>query len=1293
MVHLSEGGAELWRGGAFSEPTSVSVNSTDGSCWVADCGHNQVVHLSESGAELWRSAGGAFSQPECVSVNATEDSCWVADYGHGQVAKLVVSAVTPPVAGFSGTPTSGVTALPVQFTDLSTNYPTSWSWTFGEGGTSAVQNPGHTYGAAGSYTVALTATNALGSNTCTKSNYITVVAGADFNGTPTSGAPPLNVSFTDASTNSPTSWAWDFGDGGVSTAQNPSHTYSAPGAHDVALSVNGPLGSNRRVKPGYIIVDFNLNRAQLAYLCACVLAGGETNVPPGPTTPTFPDVPTDFWAYKYVEYCKVCGIMSGYSDGTFQPMFQITRDQMAVYASRVISAYLGEDVNYYVPPATPTFADVPPSQWAYKYIEYLNLHVTNAAYSSDGTFAPSLAMSAFLAASWLEQGTDTLVTPYAGPYVPPAPVAAFSGAPTSGLAPLNVNFTDASTNVPTSWSWTFGDSRASTVQSPSHTYNNAGAYTVALTATNASGSNTCTKGNYITTTAPAPVADFGGTPTSGTAPLTVNFTDATTNGPTSWSWDFGDGNTATVQSPSHTYTTPGTYTVALTATNAWDSDTATKVGYIGVRPVAAETVVETWKSASGAFSMPYWVSANSTDGSCWVADWGTYDPGSGSYLDGAVTQLSSAGAQLWQSGSGKYNDPVSVSVNTTDGSCWVAALGLYDPDTGMFSGAAVAHLSSAGQELWQSASDAFGEPTSVSVNAADNSCWVADWDTGQVTHLSSTGGQLWQSASGAYPDLWSVSVNRADGSCWVADWNEVVHLSSAGAELLRAPADEFNVAADISVNSADNSCWVADAGSGQVVHLSSAGTELWRSATGEFICPWSVSVNAADGSCWITEAGIEDYNTGASSESAVVHVSSTGTELWRSASGEFLGQYEVSVNRTDGSCWAGGGDVTGRWVVHLTTVIPPNAAFSGTPKTGQAPLAVSFTDQSTHAPTSWSWTFGEGGTSTAQNPSHTYNDAGTYTVALTAANAGGSNTCTKSNYITATQPPPVADFSGTPTTGVAPLTVAFTDASSHVPTSWSWTFGDGGVSTAQNPSHTYTTAGTCSVALTAKNAAGSNTCTKSKYITVLPPPPVANFTASTTTGKVPLSVTFTDTSTNTPTTWSWTFGDGGTSTARNPSHTYTAGGSFTVALTAANAGGPIPAPGAATSRSPLSRTCPRATGPGRRSGLCEGRNRAGLLEWHLWADGGRDPGTDGGVHLPGPGRRGQQCPRPSRDGALLGCPDRLLGLQVRLLRLRQQHRAGLFRRHLCPGGERDPRSDGGVYRAVRGDAAGRGRLG
>ena len=87
----------------------------------------------------------------------------------------------------------------------------------------------------------------------------------------------------------------------------------------------------------------------------------------------------------------------------------------------------------------------------------------------------------------------------------------------------------------------------------------------------------------------APTPDFTATPTSGEAPLTVAFSDASTGGPTAWGWSFGDGDTATSANPSHTYTAPGTYTVALTARNAGGSKTKSKTGYIVVRAPSTVT--------------------------------------------------------------------------------------------------------------------------------------------------------------------------------------------------------------------------------------------------------------------------------------------------------------------------------------------------------------------------------------------------------------------------------------------------------------------------------------------------------------------------------------------------------------------------------------------------------------------------------------------------------------------------------------------------------------------------------
>jgi PKD repeat protein len=235
----------------------------------------------------------------------------------------------------------------------------------------------------------------------------------------------------------------------------------------------------------------------------------------------------------------------------------------------------------------------------------------------------------------------------------------------------------------------------------------------------------------------------------------------------------------------------------------------------------------------------------------------------------------------------------------------------------------------------------------------------------------------------------------------------------------------------------------------------------------------------------------------------------------------------------------------------------PVASFVSNTTSGTVPLSVQFVDMSTNSPASWVWSFGDGGTSTLPNPVHTFTTAGTYTVTLTTTNGGGSSTATKAGYIGAGKVAmiPVAAFVSSVTSGTAPLTVQFVDSTTNSPTSWIWSFGDGNMSTLQNPTHTFLTSNTYTVTLIATNSAGSDTLTKTDYITVTYKEPVANFSADVTRGTAPLTVQFTDSSTNSPTTWSWKFGDGGKSTDQNPIHKYTDAGEFAVSLTAKNSAG------------------------------------------------------------------------------------------------------------------------------------------
>lgn len=144
----------------------------------------------------------------------------------------------------------------------------------------------------------------------------------------------------------------------------------------------------------------------------------------------------------------------------------------------------------------------------------------------------------------------------------------FSGAPTSGRAPLMVMFTDLTKGNPSGWLWDFGDGTTADMENPVHTYTHGGVYTVRLTAYNQDGSSgTMVKDQYITANPVTIFANFSAEPLSGLAPLTVQFTDQSV-GARVWLWNFGDGSSESMTpDPSHLFTRPGTYPVRLTVSN------------------------------------------------------------------------------------------------------------------------------------------------------------------------------------------------------------------------------------------------------------------------------------------------------------------------------------------------------------------------------------------------------------------------------------------------------------------------------------------------------------------------------------------------------------------------------------------------------------------------------------------------------------------------------------------------------------------------------------------------------
>ncbi len=233
------------------------------------------------------------------------------------------------------------------------------------------------------------------------------------------------------------------------------------------------------------------------------------------------------------------------------------------------------------------------------------------------------------------------------------------------------------------------------------------------------------------------------------------------------------------------------------------------------------------------------------------------------------------------------------------------------------------------------------------------------------------------------------------------------------------------------------------------------------------------------------------------------------------------------------------------------------SSFTAVTTAGCAPLVDSFINTSTGPITGYYWDFGTGTTSILKDPSTSFTTPGTYVVKLTVYGPGGPVTSTMTITV---YPPPTVSFYASDTSVCPGTAITFTSTTiggTPGPITYTWSFGDGTLSTATTPIHVYSVSGYYNITLFATNSMGCvESLSVARYIHVTVPP-IPNFTVSSTyICKVPGTVTFTDmTSGTAPFTYAWDFGDGGTSTLPNPTHTYSSTGTYTIKLTVTDANG------------------------------------------------------------------------------------------------------------------------------------------
>jgi PKD repeat protein len=1124
-------------------PLSVGFTDTSSdipTSWNWSFGDGTVSALQNPSHEF--TTGGNYT----VNLTATNDGGSSSAYRH-------VTVYNTTTSGFSANITSGTKPLTVQFTDTSSN-ATMWYWSFGDGNTSTVQSPEFIYNIPGIYNVNHSASNDYYTSWTNKSNYITVTTPppvANFTSNVTTGLFPLSVGFTDTSSNTPASWNWSFGDGTVSALQNPSHEFTTGGNYTVNLTATNDGGSNSAYK--YITV-YNTTTSTFS---------GTPTSGTVPLSVTFTDTSSNgttyYWSFGDGNTSTIKSPAFIYNKtGTYNVNHSVSNGQYTSWTNQ--SGYITINPMVASSSGTPTSGNLPLTvtflgnstgspdtyYWDFGDGNTTSSTVQNPThvYTTSGMYSVNFSATNTSSgtAAWNNLSEYITVTT-------PPPVANFTSNITSGLFPLSVGFTDTSSNTPTSWNWDFGDGIVSSLQNPSHIFTTGGNFTVNLTATNSGGSSSAYK--YITAYNTT-ISGFTANITSGNNPLPIAFTVSTPNdNATAWNWSFGDGSYASTQNITHTYISSGIYTVIENASNAYTSNTTTKTGYITVHN-ATPSANFTGSPISGIIPLivTFTDTSTVTGGLYWNWSYGdnSYDNFTTSINPSHIYNsignftvsetITNDGGSDTQTRSSYIStaQPVPIANFTTNITSGVFPLSVGFTDT-----------SSNTPISWNWS---FGDGT---ISSVQNNTHVYTTGGNYTVNLTvtNTGGS---SSAYAYIIVWNTTTSTFSGT----PTSGIVPLSVTFTDTSSNGTAYYWVFGDGNTSTEKSPTFIYNTvGIYSVNHSVSNGQYTSWTNKSDYIINNPMTATAT---------GTPTH--GYPSLDVTFNGSATGspdTYYWNFGDGDTtnntlqkpvhtyisIGTYSVNFSATNTSSGAIAWNNLSNYITVSGAV--PEVKFSAYPLAVYLSSPVQFTDSSTNNPTNWNWSFGNGIYSNEQNPNYTYPNSGMYTITLYVTNIYGSNYTSKINYINVTALPiPTASFTANHTTVIIGNPVQFTDTSSNTPTSWNWSFGDGIYSDTQNPYHIYTSIGTYSVSLTATNAYGSNTITKTNYITVNTNLPVVNFVGAPTVSILGTMVYFTDLSTNTPTSWNWSFGDGNYSTLENPGHIYPDYGVYSVTLTAVN---------------------------------------------------------------------------------------------------------------------------------------------
>lgn len=1052
-------------------------------------------------------------------------------------------------ADFTSTPQSGCPPVVVTFSDQSTGSPTAWKWDLGNGTISFLKNPIATYFNPGTYNVKLVISNSSGKDSIIKNQFITVFSlpTIAFTASDSMGCFPLKVNFTDNSTaNSGTiaNWQWDFGDGNLSNAQNPQHTYTGAGTYTVILRVVNSNGCSKVITKPAMIKTLNGVKAGFNYSsvqgCTTPASVTFTNTSSGTGSLSY------FWKFGDGTTAVTQNPVHTYQNGGSYSISLIVKNSFgcadtltkpnAVNIGFVRAIMNVPDTVCVGQSFTATNISNPSSfvgtKWNFGNGIVSNNSTYSMTYPNPGTYLVKMVTD-FGACS--DSVTKSVV-------VLPKPKAIFTANnTTSCTAPLTVTFINNSTGSAT-YLWIFGDSTTSTSANPVHTYTTKGIFSVKLIVTNAAGCKDSLVMNDFVVISPPEILRIDSLPAKGCLPYTINPVVVMKDSlpVSSYQWNFGDGTTSTLANPLHTYTVPGNYKITLIVTTS-PGCTDTLILQDGIKVGNKPTINFSGVPRDVCAAVPVLFTDLST-------------MSNGGLINDWYWQFGDGGTSTIQNPSYTYNDTGYFTVTFTaynygcsDSLIFKKYIHILPPialfDTSFLCSSPMKRKfidKSIGPLTW---SWKFGDGATSAVQNPSHT--YADTGTYMVS-LKVTNGAC------EYTKTLPVPIVNENGRLTVSDTINCINTRVT-----------YKVK-DIRQSNIANYIWLPHGiGNDSIVTNLFALAQYYTTpgianvavvltdilncrdtlAVPYVVKTYGPTANFAPSIRNICFGSVINFID--SSKPDAIHPIvewkwNFGDTIVTYTNGPFShfystqGLYNVTLYVKDSY-----GCKDSIVKPGLITISKPIAAFTPSDTMLCPTSTVTFTNQSQASGAVYKWYFGDGNTSTDLSPVYTYNQAGTYIVKLVVADKNG---CSDSASVTIRVYLAKALFTLSDSFSTCPpLIVNIANQSSNY-ISFDWDFGDGGNSQLLNPSHIYTYPGNYTVKLIVRNNGG---CVDSMVKNVVIDGPTGVFGYIPTKICNPGQINYSLISNNTVS-YIWDFDDGTTVFTNNntTSHTYTVPGVY-----------------------------------------------------------------------------------------------------------------------------------------------------